>query len=68
MNPNQSPRKSNNGKTIQPKNIKAPAKTMEISIKKPVKIKKARKIAPIILDIILKTKASKYLPRLNPFP
>jgi len=51
-----------------PKNITAPAKTIKISIKKPRKIKKSRKTAPIIRDIILKVKASKYLPRLNPLP
>ena len=49
------------------KSIIMPAKIIRISTKRPVNIKKNLKIAPMVRDIRLEIKISKYLPRSNPF-
>ena len=54
------------GKKIQNKKTKIPPKTTRISKAKPAKMRKNLKIAPIILEIKLEAKTSRYFPGSNP--
>ena len=56
------------GSNSQTKNITAPQRNIKTSTRRPRKIKKSLKKAPIPLDIKLKVKVSKYLPGFNPLP
>lgn len=57
-----------NGKINQSKKTPAPAANTTTSIRRPKTIKTVLITAPIILDVILKVKTSKYLVKLNPRP
>ena len=56
------------GKTNHPKKIEKPAKTIKISNKIPIIIKKHLKIVPKIRKIKFEKNASKYFPISNPLP